>query len=86
MQVKIDVNDPILLEVINKMVDRSNAGIEKYGTTLKEDKGNLTFFLKQIQTELMDAVLYLQKLKESTTEELQEALLKNIEVNEENAL
>lgn len=86
MQVKIDVKDPILLEVINKMVDRSNDGIEKYGTTLKEDKGNLTFFLKQIQTELMDAVLYLQKLKESTTEELQEALLKNIEVNEENAL
>jgi len=34
----------------------------------------------------MDAVLYLQKLKESTTEELQEALLKNYEVHEEETL
>ena len=34
----------------------------------------------------MDAVLYLQKLKETSTEELQEALLKSIEVHEEETL
>jgi hypothetical protein len=64
MQVKINVNDPVLLKVINKMVDRSNIGIDKYGTTLKEDKSGLTFFLKQTQTELMDAVLYIERAKE----------------------
>jgi len=31
----------------------------------------------------MDAVLYMQKLKESSTEEMQEALLRNIDINEE---
>jgi uncharacterized membrane protein YgaE (UPF0421/DUF939 family) len=79
MQVKINVNDPVLLNVINKMVDRSNIGIDKYGTTLKEDKSGLTFFLKQIQTELMDATLYLQRLKEEISNLREEkALLKEL--------
>ena len=79
MQVTINVNDPVLLNVINKMVDRSNTGIDKYGTTLKEDRSGLTFFLKQIQTELMDATLYLQRLKEeiSTLRE-EKALLREL--------
>jgi hypothetical protein len=64
MLVTIDVKDEILIDVIHKMVERSNSGIEKYGTTLKEDGSGLVFFLKQIQTELMDATLYLQRLKE----------------------
>jgi hypothetical protein len=34
--------------------------------------------MNHLQEELMDAVLYLQKLKENTTEELQEVMLKNI--------
>jgi hypothetical protein len=34
----------------------------------------------------MDAVLYMQKLKESSTEEMQEVLLKNIEVYNETTL
>jgi uncharacterized membrane protein YgaE (UPF0421/DUF939 family) len=79
MQVTINVNDPVLLNVINKMVGRSNVGIDKYNTTLKEDKSGLMFFLKQIQTELMDATLYLQRLKEeiSTLRE-EKALLKEL--------
>jgi hypothetical protein len=39
-----------------------------------------------LQEELMDAVLYLQKLRETMTEELQQALLNNIEVNEEETI
>jgi len=34
----------------------------------------------------MDAILYMQKLKESSTEEMQEALLRNIEVHEETTI
>jgi len=34
----------------------------------------------------MDAVLYLQKLKETTTEEMEEALLRQIQVHEEETL
>ena len=38
-------------------------------------------WINHLQEELMDATLYLQKLKESATEELQEALLKKYENN-----
>jgi hypothetical protein len=40
-------------------------------------------WINHLQEELMDAVLYMQKLKESSTEEMQEALLRNIDINEE---
>jgi len=43
-------------------------------------------WINHLQEELMDAVLYMQKLKESSTEEMQEALLKSIEVHEETTL
>ena len=67
MQVKINVKDKILLNVVEKMVERSDIGIKKYGATLEDDKSGLVFFLKQVQTELMDAVLYVQRLKEEVT-------------------
>jgi len=84
MQVTINVKDRVLLNVIDKMVDRSNNGIDKYGTTLKDDKSGLVFFLKQIQTELMDATLYLQRLKEeiSTLRE-EKALLEELKASYE---
>jgi hypothetical protein len=79
MQVTINVKDRVLLNVIDKMVDRSNNGIDKYSTTLEDDKSGLVFFLKQIQTELMDAVLYMQRLKEEITNMKEEKLLRDIE-------
>ena len=82
MEVKIEVKDEILLKVINTMVDRSNAGIKKYGSTLQDDEGDFKYFLKQLQSELMDAVLYLEKSKEAYTEEVQEEALKHIVVDE----
>ena len=65
---------------------RSDVGFAKYGVTLEDDKSNLFEWVNHLQEELMDAVLYLQKLKETTTEELQEALLKNYEVYDEETL
>jgi len=65
MEVTLNIKDEVLLKVIRKMVGRSNEGILKYGTTLKDDKNDSEYFLKQIQIELMDAVLYLQKAKET---------------------
>lgn len=53
--------DPIVDEVINKFHNRSQVGIKKYGTTLHEN--NTDDFLSHLQEELMDAVLYIQKLK-----------------------
>jgi len=55
------MTDPIVTEVIDKFKQRSEIGIKKYGTTLEDN--NNDDFLNHLQEELMDAVLYLQKLK-----------------------
>lgn len=78
--------DPVVERVVDKFVSRSDIGYKKYGVTLEEDKSNIFAWMNHLQEELMDAVLYLQKLKEESTVELQEALLNSIEVDAEDAL
>jgi len=53
--------DKVVSQVLNKFKERSKIGIKKYGTTLHEN--NTDDFLNHLQEELMDAILYLQKLK-----------------------
>jgi hypothetical protein len=53
--------DKVVIQVLNKFKERSKIGIKKYGTTLHEN--NTDDFLNHLQEELMDAILYLQKLK-----------------------
>ena len=67
--------DPVVERVVNKFVSRSDVGYEKYGVTLNDDKSNIFQWINHLQEELMDAVLYLQKLKEESTDELQQVLL-----------
>lgn len=55
--------DPIVERVVNKFDARSKVGIDKYGTTLDENKATLVEWLNHLQEELMDATLYIQKLK-----------------------
>jgi hypothetical protein len=61
----LDINDmkkdPIVQQVVDSFQERSKVGIEKYGTTLAEN--NTDDFLEHLQQELMDATLYIQKLK-----------------------
>ncbi len=61
----LDINDmkkdPIVQQVVDSFQERSKVGIEKYGTTLHEN--NTDDFLEHLQQELMDATLYIQKLK-----------------------
>mgnify|MGYP003625191452 CR=1 FL=1 len=71
---RIDFRDPVVERVVDKFVSRSDVGYEKYGVTLNNDKSNLFAWINHLQEELMDAVLYMQKLKETTTEELMDAL------------
>ena len=79
---QIEFRDPVVERVVDKFVSRSDVGFAKYGVTLEDDKSNLFQWINHLQEELMDAVLYLQKLKESSTEEMQEALLRNIKIHE----
>lgn len=55
------MTDPIVESVVEQLLKRSNEGIVKYGTTLEEnDKDD---FLQHLKEELMDAVLYIEKLQ-----------------------
>ena len=56
--------DPIVEKVINKMKARSRDGIIKYGTTLYDSPDEFYKFLNHLQEELMDATLYIEKLKQ----------------------
>jgi len=56
--------DPIVEKVINRMRARSRDGILKYGTTLHDSPDGFYRFLNHLQEELMDATLYIEKLKQ----------------------
>lgn len=58
--------DAIVAKVIEAYKTRSEVGIAKYGTTLEEN--NTDDFLQHLQEELMDATLYVEKLKEIKTQ------------------
>ena len=64
--------DPVVKNVVNKFVDRSNLGYEKYGQTLDEERTSrikgLAEYLNDTQEELMDAVLYIQAAREEIAE------------------
>ena len=60
------IQDPILLRVLAKYYERSERGIKKYGRTLDRDDLNLIDWLNHLQEELMDATLYIEKLKNET--------------------
>lgn len=60
------IQDPILLKVLAKYYERSEQGIKKYGRTLDRDDLNLLDWLNHLQEELMDATLYIEKLKKES--------------------
>ncbi len=67
--------DPVIKTVVDKFVERSDVGFEKYGVTLDDDNAPLVAWMNHLQEELMDAVNYIEKLKHVTTELLQERML-----------
>lgn len=58
------MNDPIVESVVSKYKHRSKAGIEKYGTTLEQNNLSFEKWLTHLQEELMDATLYIEKMKQ----------------------
>ena len=58
-------------------------GYKKYGVTLKDDEQTLDTWLNHIQEELMDAVNYIEKARAVLTDEIEDAMLKRIEVHDE---
>jgi hypothetical protein len=79
---KIDFRDPVVERVVDKFVGRSDVGFAKYGVTLRDDPSKMFTWLNHLQEEMMDAVLYLQKAKEAYTDEMQDNIIKDLEVHE----
>tara|TARA_R110000868_G_scaffold334779_2_gene595472 strand:+ start:124 stop:498 length:375 start_codon:yes stop_codon:yes gene_type:complete len=77
MKQEIEFRDPVVKRVVNKFVERSDVGFEKYGRTLDSERSgghkDLFGYLNDVQEELMDAILYLQAAKEEYTEQYMDA-------------
>lgn len=56
--------------VIQKYTDRAEMGFKKYGVTTERDDLNLLDWLNHLQDELMDATIYVERLKQELNNEL----------------
>lgn len=62
--------DKYVQAVKEKFEKRSQTGIKKYNTTLERGDLNFIEWVNHLQEELMDATLYLERLKTSYAEEI----------------
>jgi hypothetical protein len=60
---KILKTDTIVDSVIDSFVNRASIGKQKYGTDLDRNDLSLYEWIEHMQTELQDAILYLEKIK-----------------------
>ena len=78
--------DPVVKNVVDKFVKRSDVGYDKYGSTLDDERRfkikNLQGYLNDIQEELMDAVLYIQAAREELRDLSEEALIDKFKYDE----
>ena len=84
---RFDFRDPVVYHVCEEFVKRSNLGFEKYGQTLHNERTtgikDLQGYLKDIQEELMDAILYIQTAREELRDLSEEALIQKFNDDEE---
>ena len=63
--------DKYVQAVKEKFEERSQTGIRKYNTTLEREDLSFLDWLTHLQEELMDATLYVERLKTSYVEKTQ---------------
>ena len=61
--------DTIVQSVIEQYFQRSQLGIKKYNTTLDRNDLSLHEWLEHLKQELMDATLYIERLKKEIPDE-----------------
>ena len=71
--------DPVVRNVVDKFVSRSDVGYSKYGSTLDDERRlkmkGLQKYLNDIQEELMDAILYIQAAREELQDMSEESMI-----------
>ena len=79
--------DPVVRHVCDEFVKRSDEGFKKYGQTLDTERVSrmkgLQDYLRDVQEELMDAVLYIQTAREELRDLSEEALIDKFRCDEE---
>jgi len=56
--------DSVVDSILNKFVDRAELGFKKYNNTLDRNDLSKLDWINHAQDELMDGILYLEKLKQ----------------------
>lgn len=66
MDKNIDISslDSVVQSVLHKFTDRAKFGKKKYGTDLDRTDLSTMQWIEHAQEELMDGILYLEKLKQ----------------------
>lgn len=59
----INIVDKNVTKVRKKLADRANVGLKKYGVTTERRDLSLLDWLNHLQEELLDAAIYIEKLK-----------------------
>ena len=79
--------DPVVKNVVDKFVSRSDVGFEKYGSTLDDERRlkmkGLHKYLNDVQEELMDAILYIQAARDELQDLSEEAMIDKFKYDEE---
>ena len=67
--------DPVVENVCDKFLRRSDVGYETYGRTLHDERTgghtDLLGYLNDVHEELMDAILYIQAAREQMQDQMQ---------------
>ena len=88
LKMKIKTKDKIVQAVLRKMDKRSIVGQKKYGQTMENEidtgKKDLHMFLTDVQEEIMDALLYIEAAKRCLTDEVEELMLKRMNIVAQN--
>jgi len=56
------LGDPIVENVIVRMVDRSEVGLKKYGVTMLRDDVSTVEWLRHAQEEALDFAVYIERI------------------------
>ena len=87
MKREYNFRDPVVRNVVDKFVSRSDIGYEKYGSTLDDARRlkmkGLTKYLTDVQEELMDAILYIQAARDELRDMSEEAMIDRFNDEEE---
>ncbi len=59
-----ETQDPVVNRVLAKFTRRSDEGMQRFGVSMADADKPVLEWIEDAQEELMDAILYLEKLKE----------------------